>query len=95
MLRQHFPLCCAVAWERRHGAALGLRELVRRHGQSGDQQWLEDLQVPQDAYDLLYRLGQKSVQFDRMKVHNVILMDLLSAKVHVVHFHETHHIHDW
>ena len=59
------------------------------------QQWLEDLQVPQDAYDLLYRLGQKSVQFDRMKVHYVILMDLLSAKVHVVHFHETHHIHDW
>ena len=33
------------------------------------QQWLEDLQVPQDAYDLLYRLGQKTVQFDRMKVH--------------------------
>ena len=38
-------MCCAVAWERRHGAALGLRELVRRHGQAGDQQWLEDLLV--------------------------------------------------
>ena len=29
---------------------------------------MEDLRVPKDAYDLLYRLGQKSVQFDRMKV---------------------------
>ena len=33
------------------------------------QQWLDDLRVPQDAYDLLYRLGQKTVQFDRMKVN--------------------------
>ena len=32
-------------WERRHGAALGLRELVKGHGQGEDHQWLEDLLV--------------------------------------------------
>ena len=28
--------------------------------------------MPRDGYDLLYRLGQKSVQFDRMKVSGSI-----------------------
>ena len=43
------------------------------------QQWLDDLRVPQDAYDLLYRLGQKTVQFDRMKVR--ISLSFLIVKV--------------
>ena len=27
----------SLRWERRHGAAIGLRELVKRHGESGGQ----------------------------------------------------------
>jgi hypothetical protein len=30
--------------------------------------WLQELSVPQDGFELLYRLGQKSHLFDRIKV---------------------------
>ena len=52
------------------------------------QQWLDDLRVPQDAYDLLYRLGQKTVQFDRMKVRiflRFLMGRILSAETGCVY----------